>query len=503
MRFTIIPFLLPVIILFSACSSGNKKELPTLNSIQLEKTVLSLTRVAEHLDVPWDLQYDRKENAILFSEIAGTIKKLDLNTNEVSLVAQLNDVYQQRTTGLLGMALYQPEQGLAYLFLSYTSKPGDTIFSNLLRYTYINGKPEAPRPLLRVAGNTGHNGSRVIVAQDQKVYWATGDAASDTFSQDSTSLNGKILRLNLDGSIPKDNPIPGSYIYAWGFRNMQGLTQSDKGIIYTSEHGDAIEDEINLIRPLHNYGWPQIEGKHDTEKEIGIARKSPRTEPIKSWTPVVAPAGLAYYGSDAIPEWKNSLLLATLKSQSLRILRLSADGQLVTEEAILFPNYLGRLRSVLALPNGTIYFCSSNRDWNPQKGFPKPNDDVIYCLQKATGITAPVLSPEKPLIIKDLSGNSLYESYCAACHKEDGKGLAHTFPPLAGSQLVTGDENKLLQLLLHGAKGKASDGVIYDAAMPAFAFMKDEELLAITNYIRGSFGNQAKTITIEHVKNSR
>lgn len=503
MRLAALPVLLSMATLFASCHTEKKKELPVLNTIQLGQTVLSLTRVADHLDVPWDLQYDRKEHAIVFSEIAGVVKRLDLNTYKVSPVARISEVYHQRTTGLLGMALYQPEQGPDYLFLSYTSKTGDSIYSNLLRYTYNSGKLEAPLRLLRIPGSTGHNGSRVIVAKDQKVYWATGDAASDTFAQDSTALNGKILRLNLDGSIPSDNPIPGSYVYAWGFRNMQGLTQSGNGTIYTSEHGDAIEDEINLIRPLQNYGWPQIEGKHDTEKEIAIANRSPRTEPVKSWTPVIAPAGLAYYGPDAIPEWKNSLLLTTLKSQSLRILHLSANGQQVTDEAILFSNYLGRLRSVLVLPDGRVYFCSSNKDWNPQKGFPKPNDDGIYCLQKTTGAAAPVLRPEKPAAPQERSGKALYEAYCASCHKTDGKGLLNTFPSLAGSKLVNGDVNTLLQILLKGTSGKASDGISYEASMPAFAFLKDEEIRVLTSYIRSNFGNASGTITLETVKNNR
>ncbi|MEZ0453428.1 PQQ-dependent sugar dehydrogenase [Sphingobacterium thalpophilum] len=488
------------------CYSDKEKETPVINSIQLKESVLSLSKEASGLRVPWDLQYDRVNQTILFSEIDGSIRKLDIRTKRVSLVDSLKDVYHQRTLGLLGMSLYQPEGGQAFLYLSYTSKRDSLIFSNLYRYHYsADGKLSNPKLMLQIPGNTGHNGSRVIVSTDEKVYWATGDAANDTFAQDSSSLNGKILRLNLDGSIPADNPIPNSYIYAWGFRNMQGLTYNAKGTIYSSEHGDAIEDEINLIQPLKNYGWPQIEGKIDTEKEKAIAKRSPRTEPIKSWTPVVAPSGMAYYGLQTIPEWQNSLILATLKNQSLRILKLSADGKNIIDEQILFKDQLGRLRSVLVLPNGDIYFCSSNRDWNPQKGFPKADDDVIYRLRLSDRATAPVLKPQAAGndALEKKNGQVLYDAYCASCHKADGKGLTNTFPPLAQSKLVNGNPKTLLKLLLHGLKGQKVQGIKYEGAMPAFAFLKDEEIIELANYIRTHFGNKATTINQQNLTSLR
>lgn len=467
-----------------------------MNSIQLENSILSLTKEATNLNVPWDLQYDRINDAILFSEIGGAIRRLDIKSKQVLLIDSIPDVYQQRTLGLLGMALYQPENEQAYLYLSYTSKKDSSIFSNLYRYNYNpTGRLSNPVQLLQIPGNTGHNGSRIVISPDKKVYWATGDAATDTYAQDSTSLNGKILRLNLDGSIPKDNPIANSYVYAWGFRNMQGLTYSTEGILYTSEHGDAIEDEINLILPLKNYGWPLIEGMIDTEKEKAKVKTLVIEEPIKSWTPVVAPAGLAYYGSDVIPEWKKSLLLTTLKNQSLRILSLSDDGLRIIDEQVLFQDQLGRLRSVITLPNGDIYFCSSNRDWNPQKGFPKQEDDVIYRLRVSEKTHAPILHPQSvdtQPAAKD--GHALYEAYCTSCHKSDGEGLTNTFPPLAKSNTVNGDEKALLQIILHGVQEKNMESIKYEGAMPGFSFLTDAEIITIANYIRTNFGNNAGKI---------
>lgn len=501
----IIILLFPIFILIS-CNEYKEKETPIINTVQIGNTFLSLTEEATDLHVPWDLQYDRINNAIIFSEIKGSIKRFDIYTKKITEIDSITDVFHQRTLGLLGMALYQPNNQQAYLYLSYTSKKDSSIYSNLYRYNYSeDGQLSAPKLLLQIPGNTGHNGSRIIISTDNKVYWATGDAAIDTYAQDSTSLNGKILRLNLDGSIPSDNPIPNSYVYAWGFRNMQGLTNDETGKIYTSEHGDAIEDEVNLILPLKNYGWPLVEGKSESKEQKSIADQIHFQAPLISWTPTIAPSGMAYFGSNTVPEWKNSLLVTTLKNQSLHILKLSEDGLKIDDEYILFGNQLGRLRSVIVLPNGDIYFCSSNRDWNPQKGFPKSHDDKIYRLRKTTEQKSKIIKPENTNKNKSItkSGQQLYEAYCSSCHKPDGKGILNTFPPLSKSNIVNGDDKVLLNIILHGLQQKNKKDLKYEGIMPSFNFLKDEEVISIANYVRQNFDNNARTISIKNIKSLR
>lgn len=495
-------FVLPICALFTFSSCRHKEKLPvSAEFVQLDNTLLALTIEADHLDAPWDLQYDRHRDAIVFSEVAGKIKRLHLGTGQTDTLLRIPDVYHMRTLGLLGMAIYQPENSQNYLYISYTSMSNDSIYSNLVRYDY-NDRPTNPKVLLKIPGNTGHNGSRILISNDKKVLWATGDAASDTYSQDSTALNGKILRLNLDGSIPSDNPIANSFVYAWGFRNMQGLTQSPNGKIYTSEHGDAIEDEINWIRPLHNYGWPQIEGMHDTDKEMAIASNSPRTEPIRSWTPVIAPAGLAYYGGKKIPEWNNSLLLTTLKSQSLRILQLSENGSTIIDEQILFQDYLGRLRSILVIPNGDVYFSTSNRDWNPQSGFPKSNDDIIFRLRPTKTASKLPITTVKPDAKALITGKDLYKAYCASCHKDNGKGVPSSFPPLSGSILVNGSEDELLRTILYGSSSEKVNKK-FSGTMPSFSFLGNEEIASIATYIRINFDNNATPVKNNSVQSNR
>lgn len=262
---------------------------------------------------------------------------------------KIAEVWRKRTAGLLGMVVHPKIKENPYLFVNYTVKKDSLLIINrLVRYEITADTLKNPKVLLEVGGYTAHNGSRLAIGPDQKLYWATGDAYFGEKAQDAKSLNGKILRINIDGSVPSDNPSPNSYVWASGFRNMQGLTFSEKGLLYTSEHGDAIEDEINLIQKGKNYGWPAIEGKEDLPAEEAFALKHQTTPPIKSWTPVIAPAGIAYHNGKGIPEWANSLLLTTLKGKSLRVIKLSDDGRSTKGEEIFSKNIMaGYVMSVL------------------------------------------------------------------------------------------------------------------------------------------------------------
>ena len=489
---------------FVACQKPKKNiEYPVVANIKLDNTILAVSEVADSLKVPWDIQF-LDDHQIIYTEIGGAISKLNLHTGQKKQLYHVPDVYQKRTLGLLGMCLSPDMKTQPYVFISYTTKNDNGIFSKLVRLTLKNDTLINPEILQTIAGSTGHNGARLAFAKDGKLLWATGDAHSKTFAQDSTSLNGKILRLNIDGTIPKDNPFKNSYVYAWGFRNMQGLTVADNGNIYTSEHGDAIEDEINLIKPLQNYGWPQIEGMHDLPEEIAIAEKHQRTEPIKSWTPVIAPAGLKYYDGATIPEWKNSLLLVTLKNQSLRALKLNDNGDQIIDEQIFLEKYFGRIRAVTVSPSGDVYLATSNQDWNPQPGFPKPNDDRILKLSPVKKAVHEPIIATRPQEAELMTGANLYNAYCASCHKSDGKGVINSFPPLAETDRVNGDPKKLIDVVLNGLSGEITvSGNKYNQEMPAFNFLKDEEIAKILTYVRSNFGNKSGAINKTDIAKQR
>ncbi|MFD1632127.1 PQQ-dependent sugar dehydrogenase [Pseudopedobacter beijingensis] len=491
-------FLLYVIVLGCNPQKAKRRIIPVEKNIQLEKSVLDISVVAKGLNVPWEITWG-PDNKIWITEQHGEISKLDPETGEKHRILEIKEVWKDRTTGLLGMAIHPNVKENPYVFVDYTVKNNGKIFSKLVRYTIQRDTLIKPTTLLIIPGSTGHNGSRLAISPNGKLLWATGDAQKGGNAQNEKSLNGKILRINIDGTVPENNPIQGSYVWAKGFRNMQGLVFSKRGFLYTSEHGDALEDEVNLIVKGGNYGWPNIEGIHDIEEEKEYALKNNTIEPLLSWTPTIAPSGITYYGHKTIPEWENSLLLATLKARSLHVLKLNDDGTKILSDNIFLENEYGRLRSVCVSPEGDIYVSTSNRDWNPYSK-PIEADDRILKISKAARVTSDkVLKGKLASENKTIENiDQLYSVYCGGCHKDDGSGVEGTFPALKGSSLVQGSKESLIKVFLKGKKteNKAEQ-------MPSFKFLNDDEGAAILTYIRKNWGNKAEPIQASEIKGLR
>ena len=478
--------------LLSGCGNAGKASgpagIPEAN-IMLDSSLLGIYTIANGLSVPWEICWG-PDDRIWYTEQSGTVSRLDPVTGEKELLLKIPEVWFHRSAGLLGMAVGRLKDGAVYAFVDYTTRRDSVISSRLVRYRLQGDTLVDPFLLLEIPGNTGHNGSRVVLSADEFLYWATGDAARSANAQDTGSLNGKILKIGANGTLPVDNTLPGSPVWAWGFRNMQGLVFSPSGKLYSSEHGDATDDEVNLLEPGNNYGWPKIEGYADKPGEQIEELSS--TRPLKAWTPTIAPAGIDFYAATLIPEWTNSLVLGSLKAQSLRILTLSASGREITAEHIFLEKALGRIRDICISPAGEIFLSTSNRDWNPAPGFPLAEDDRIIRIAPTVIKTAKVHSAKIEKAETAADPQSLYSQYCASCHKPDGRGVAGSFPPLAGSPLVNGDRIRLAKYLLNG-KGQ----------MPAFGFLKNEELAMISTYIRTSWGNTSTALEAEEITSIR
>ncbi|KAA9331631.1 T9SS type A sorting domain-containing protein [Hymenobacter busanensis] len=344
-------------------------------------TTLTLSNLATGLNVPWHLEWG-PDNFIWMTERVGRVSRIDPATGQVQLVATIADVTQTAESGLLGMALVpnsvagQP----LWVYVVYNYTDGGTVKEKLVRFDYTNGALTNPTTILsNLAGAMYHNGSRVILLPDRTLLMTTGDATNTSFAQDPQNLNGKILRLNLDGTVPANNPTPGSLVYTRGHRNPQGLVQVPAtGFVYSSEHGPNNDDEVNKIEAGRNYGWPNVEGFCNLPAEQTFCAANNVREPLMAWTPTLAVSGLAHYNHPAIPEWSNSLLLNSLKAGRFQQLPLSAAGTTINAANPLWNGTYGRLRAICVSPQGKIYIGTSNRDGS---GAPGATDDRILVLE--------------------------------------------------------------------------------------------------------------------------
>lgn len=334
---------------------------------------LTTRTVATGLDTPWEILWG-PDGWLWVTERVGRISRINPETGQSVPLLQIPDVYEQGESGLLGMALHPNFADSPHVFVAYTYREGAQILERIVRFTYDGTTLTDMRILLdRIPAATIHNGCRLLILPDRTLLVTTGDANNTATAQNLQSPNGKVLRLRLDGTIPADNPFPNSPIWSFGHRNAQGLTSYD-GIVYSSEHGPNSDDEINIIEPGRNYGWPIVMGYCDSPAERVFCEQNNVAEPIAAWTPTVAPCGLAYYAHDRIPQWQHSLLLVTLKAARLIVLALDSSRRHILSERHYLVNELGRLRAICVSPDGRVFIGTSNRDG---RGSPRSGDDRI------------------------------------------------------------------------------------------------------------------------------
>ncbi len=369
--------------------------------LEIGGTTLDTTTIIQGLDTPWEILWGPEGN-IWFTERYGRVSKLNPETGKHDMLLQIEDlVHEQSEAGMLGMALDPDFETNRRVYLVYNYLEESRIKERLVRYEYngqalINGET-----LLEDIGGSGnHNGARIAFGPDGKIYLSTGDAVNTSLSQDPESLNGKVLRINPDGSIPDDNPDPESYIWTLGHRNPQGLVFSPDNILYSSEHGPANDDELNIIEKGRNYGWPQVHGFCDAVSEEEFCLLNDVKEPLIAWTPTLAVAGIDYYGHDAIPEWQHSILMTTLKADRLVAMNLSEDGLSVLNDEHHLIDWWGRLRDVCVSSDGRVFIASSNRDG---RGDVRVGDDRIVELAavKSTNLEEYSLPAVYPNPVRD------------------------------------------------------------------------------------------------------
>lgn len=336
---------------------------------------LKIEAVASGLDTPWDIVFT-SPGRILVTERPGQVRVIENGTLREAPLYVFEEVLENGEDGLMSLALdpeYQ-ENRFVYTAVAYAEN-GESLTVKVVRFVDTGETLAEPFVVIdQIPGAKFHAGCRIAFGPDGKLYITTGDATDKELAQDLQSLAGKVLRINKDGTIPADNPFPGSTVWSYGHRNSQGLAWNpDTGLLYESEHGPSVfdgpagGDEVNVIERGLNYGWPAV--SHEKSREGMVS-------PLVTFTPAEAPGSLMIYSGRVFPEWRGNLFFGALKGEGLMRIRLDgSDPKKVAAYGKLREVSLGRIRAVVEGPDGNIYFTTSNRDG---RGKPAPLDDRIF-----------------------------------------------------------------------------------------------------------------------------
>lgn len=333
------------------------KALSKNNTSDDSKQVAAVTTIATGLEVPWGLAFLPNDD-LLVTERPGTVRIIRKDGGlDPNPLLTLTDVKEPGEGGLHGITLHPdyPERPFVYLYYTYGEAGGNTL-NRVVRYDFKDNK-FSNRTLIvdQIPGAGFHDGGRVKFGPDKNLYITTGDAQEPSLSQDKTSLAGKILRVTDEGKAAPGNPF-NDLIYSYGHRNPQGITWDNNNNLWETEHGQTATDELNLIEQGNNYGWPTIRG---TQTRAGM-----ETPVLQSGSETWAPGDLAFLNG--------SLFYGGLRGTAL--FEVVLDGADVKEQKTHFKNEFGRIREVIAGPDGMLYVTTSNRDG---RGNPIQQDDRV------------------------------------------------------------------------------------------------------------------------------
>ncbi|WP_443055327.1 PQQ-dependent sugar dehydrogenase [Streptomyces sp. NBC_00704] len=331
-------------------------------------TVTVVRTVAEGLNSPWGLAPLPEGGLLVASRDEGTITRVDEKTGAKTRLGEVPGVSAAGEGGLLGLAL-SPRYASDRMVYAYVTTASD---NRVVRMLYDAKRPAgdqlgAPDTIFKgIPKGMIHNGGRIAFGPDGMLYAGTGENGDRGLAQDPKSLGGKILRLTPEGEPAPGDPFPGSPVYSYGHRNVQGLAWDAEQRLFASEFGQDTWDELNAIAPGADYGWPVAEGR----SAGGGGADAKFRDPIAQWhTDDASPSGIAYA--------RGSIWMAGLKGQRLWRVPLRGTAASAAPQAFLAGEY-GRLRTVVSAGGDRLWVTTSNTDG---RGGPKPGDDRILELR--------------------------------------------------------------------------------------------------------------------------
>lgn len=348
--------------------SASRARNPAGEIVRSEQHTFKLDVVAEGLATPWGMVF-LPDGRLLVTERPGRLRVIENGKLLPAPVAGTPSVWTEQDGGLFDVEAHPNYRENGWIYLSY-AEPGaqDTSMTTVVRGRIRNGRWVDQQVLYRAPADLFfptniHYGSRFLFDEEGHLFYTIGDRGREADAQDLSRPNGKVHRVNDDGTVPRDNPFVGragalESIWSYGHRNPQGLALHPvTGTLWETEHGPIGGDELNRIEPGRNYGWPLVTfGRLGRNAQPMPTERDGMEGPVTHWNPTIAPSGIAFYTGDRFPAWKNDLFVTGLGGEALR--RLEIDGDEVVHEEVLFTEF-GRVRDVIIGPDGYLYVALS------------------------------------------------------------------------------------------------------------------------------------------------
>jgi len=364
------PFLLTLIALAVNSALVLAAAAQEITPIKTSIGTLKVQKMAGPFDHPWSIAFLPKNRGYLVTERSGALRLVRKGVISQPIKG-VPEVRVEGQGGLLDVAIDPNFETSQHIFLTF-SEPvsADKSRTALARARLIFSGERARLEELRIifrqrpalASNI-HFGSRITFSDDKKIFMTLGDRGHPDLVQDMSNHIGKIIRINRDGSSPKDNPfiqVLGFQpeIWSFGHRNPQGASKRPSdGAYFTISHGAAGGDEINLSEEGKNFGWPEVSyGTHYTGEPFPAATRPGVVAPLFYWDPSIAPSGATFYSGDLFPKWKENLFVGALRAEA--IIRLSLKGNVLQQKETIIKSQFGRIRDLRNGPDGAIWFCS-------------------------------------------------------------------------------------------------------------------------------------------------
>lgn len=332
--------------------------------VRSERHVFRLETIVSGVDTPWGLAF-LPDGRLLLTERPGRLRVVENGRLDPTPIAGTPVPYVKQDGGMLDVIVHPDYAKNGWLHLAYVERGEDPAASMtvVVRGRIREGRWVDEQTLFRAAqkhytpNDTSHYGCRFLFDAAGHLFFTIGDRGRPDDAQDLASPLGKIHRIMDDGRIPPDNPFVGragalGSIWSYGHRHPQGLQfHPVTGRLWSTEHGPTGGDELNVISPGHNYGWPIVSAGTQADRTFAASHAG-MDAPVVTWTPTLAPSGIEFYAADKFPRWKNNLFVTGLGGQQLR--RLETDGDRVTHQEVLFRD-VGRVRDVVTGPDGLLY----------------------------------------------------------------------------------------------------------------------------------------------------